>query len=309
MGKAARKARKAAEAAQPKVAAAPFVARPFEGLTGESDWVAMRQLVPAATARVRLVDCEAVRIALGGEPTDADLDLTVTTLLPASWPALHRDTGERLVALQTVAASGDASRDVAASVLAVLATPAGSPAAQVPQANGDTPRLQDMCDPQAGFEIEVRTGFDYWVPDVSALDARAKAELEQANEAIVPTERMPESSVPKGASAYWAAMGERSHIRLVLTDNENAATDALARLHASETSSLGEGTKLLGAFRADGLLIPVWDLDPSADAGHYEDALAEFSARYATALAVTEPLNAEERRAKAGLLSRQLTLR
>lgn len=309
MGKAARRARKAAQAAAPKVLPAPFVARPFEGMRGESDWVAMRQLIPAATARLRLRDCEAVREALGGEPGEADLDVTVTTLLPASWPALHRDTGERLVALQTVAASGDASRDAAASVLAVLGAEAGSPVAQVPQATAETPRLQDICELEAPFKIEVHSGFDYWVPDPSSLDARAKAELEQANESIVPTEPMPAGSVPEGASAYWGAMGERTHIRLILTDNENAATDALARLHAAGESSLGEGTKLLGAFRADGLLILVWDLDPQAKAADYEAALADFSARYAKALATDAPLDAEQRRAKSGLLSRQLTLR
>jgi hypothetical protein len=32
-------------------AAEQFVARPFEGLPGECDWVAMREIVPAATAR------------------------------------------------------------------------------------------------------------------------------------------------------------------------------------------------------------------------------------------------------------------
>src|SRR5262245_20883148 len=31
-----------------------FVARPFEGLASEGDWVALRELVPAATAVVRL---------------------------------------------------------------------------------------------------------------------------------------------------------------------------------------------------------------------------------------------------------------
>ena len=31
----------------------PFVLRPFEGLPGEPDWVAMREVVPAATATAR----------------------------------------------------------------------------------------------------------------------------------------------------------------------------------------------------------------------------------------------------------------
>ena len=37
--------------------------------------------------------------------------------------------------------------------------------------------------------------------------------------------------------------------------------------------------------------------------------MAELAARFADALAVEAPLTAEERRARAGLLSRQITLR
>jgi Family of unknown function (DUF5926) len=111
------------------------------------------------------------------------------------------------------------------------------------------------------------------------------------------------------ASAYWCRIGERTHIRLVLPDDEDAATDALARLHASGSSSLGDDTRLLGAFRACGLLVPVWDLDPQLEAADYEKPLAAFMQRYAAALTSEETLTAEERRARSGLLSRQVTLR
>ena len=110
-------------------------------------------------------------------------------------------------------------------------------------------------------------------------------------------------------SAYWVRIGERTHIRLVLSEDEDLATDALARLHAASESGLGEGTRLLGAFRACGLLVPVWDLDPEKEAADYEDALAAFGTRYAAAVASADPLTPEERRARSGLLSRQVTLR
>lgn len=309
MGKAARRARKAEESARPKVVPVPFVARPFAGLPGESEWVAMRQLLPAATARLRLRDHDAVRDALGGRVTGSGLDVTVTTLLPASWSCLHREDGERLVALQSGPTRGDASRDVAAMILTALATPAGAPATQVPAPTGATPRLQDIVDIERGFEATLQSGFDYWVPDASALDARAKAELEEANAAIVFTERLPTDAVPTGAVAYWGRMGERAHIRLVLVDDESPATDALARLHAAGADSLGSGTRLLGAFRADGLLIPVWDLDPNAESSSYTGELAAFSRRYAEALASESPLTSDERRARSGMLGRQMTLR
>src|SRR5512144_1682881 len=58
-------------------ASARLVPRPFEGLAGECDWIAMREIVPAATAVVRTV-------------ADAgDQDVTVATVLPMAWPGLR----------------------------------------------------------------------------------------------------------------------------------------------------------------------------------------------------------------------------
>jgi hypothetical protein len=53
----------------------------------------------------------------------------------------------------------------------------------------------------------------------------------------------------------------------------------------------------------------VWDLDPQLGAADYEEPLTAFMQRYATALTSSGPLTAEERRARSGLLSRQVTLR
>lgn len=309
MGKASRRQRKAAELATPKVIPAPFVARPFAGMPGEADWVAMREIVPAATARVRLLDVEPVRSARA--PGVEAEHVTIATLLPASWPGLHRDTGELVVGLQSGPVTGDPSRDIAAVVLGLLGSPAGAPLAALNQADASTPRLQDILDLDAPFEVEVHDGFGFWVPDRSALDARAMAELEEADASIIPTVRMPGSTVPEGAAAYWCRVGGRTHIRLLLTEDEDAATDALARLHARGEDTLDEAgeTRLLGAFRASGLLVPVWDLDPGLEAADYEGPLAAFSQRLSDALAESTPLDAAGRRAKSGLLSRQLTLR
>src|SRR5690606_39056731 len=87
----------------------------FEGLPGEADWVAMREIVPAATARVRTT------AEHGGR------DVVVTTVLPLAYPALHRADGTVLVALQTHTDSGDASRDVADALLRALDVEPGSP--------------------------------------------------------------------------------------------------------------------------------------------------------------------------------------
>lgn len=298
MGKASRRRKSGATADQSsrsRVEAAPFIARPFEGLAGETDWVALREILPAATATVRF--------AKGKAPEGAPEGATVATVLPLAWPGLHRADGTVFIGTQSGSASGDASRDLAQSLLAAASAEQGTPITTVAPATADTPRLQDILDSKAAFEVTVHEGFDFWVGD-SELDAEGKASLERANESIVPTTKM--AALP---SAYWVRIGDRTHIRLVLGDDEDVATDALARLLAAGESALGEGTRLLGAFRACGLLVPVWDLDPEKDADAYEDELAAFAKRYAAAVASTEPLTPEERRARSGLLSRQVTLR
>ena len=296
MGKASRRRKGADQGSRaPRVEPAPFVPRPFEGLPGETDWVAMREILPAATATVRF--------AKGKVPQGAPAEATVATVLPLAWPGLHRTDGTVFFGTQSGSVSGDASRDLATSLLAAATAEAGTPITSTSTSTVDTPRLQDLLDTAADFEVTVHEGFEFWVGD-SELDDEAKASLERANESVIPTTRM--STAP---SAYWCRIGERTHVRLVLPEDEGVATDALARLHAAGESGLGEGTRLLGAFRACGLLVPVWELDSTRAADDYEEPLGEFTTRYAAAAASGASLTAEERRARSGLLSRQVTLR
>jgi hypothetical protein len=55
--------------------------------------------------------------------------------------------------------------------------------------------------------------------------------------------------------------------------------------------------------------VPVWDIPGDPEAGDWEAPLADFAKRYADILAETGPLDAAGRRAKQGLVGRQLTLR
>ncbi len=87
--------------------------RPFEGLASECDWVALREIVPAATAPIQLTD-------------HPDRTVVLTTVLPMAWPALVRDTGEIYLALQVTTNSGDPSRDAAAALLEALDARAGN---------------------------------------------------------------------------------------------------------------------------------------------------------------------------------------
>ena len=295
MGKASRRSRTDRTDRTSRPAPLPFVPRPFEGLPGETDWVAMREIVPAATATVRLAE--------GKAPEGAPETITIATVLPLAWPALHRDNGDVLVGIQSGNASGDTSRDIAHAVELAVAADPGTPIQALPVSTAETTRLQDLIDLDAPFEIEVRGGFDFWVDDAE-LDVEGQQSLERANESVIPTVKLASAS-----SAYWCRIGERCYVRWVLPYAEDVATSALARLHAAGTSRLGDGGRLLGCFRSSGLLIPVWEVDPDSEPESHEDAVAAMRERIDAAAAVTEPLTAAERGARAGLSNRQVTLR
>ncbi|WP_406338799.1 SEC-C domain-containing protein [Streptomyces sp. NBC_01620] len=269
-----------------------LVQRPFEGLAGECDWVALRELVPAATVELTLK---------GGLPEGVP-SVTLATVLPMAWPALRRDDGSVLLALQNDTSSGDLSRDLADSLQHALESEPGSPVAarRVP---ADGPRLQDLLDPEATFEPVVHSGFEFWVPGAENATPEVSASLERANEAAIPTTML--SGVD---AAYWCETPEKNHLRWVMPHPEEQLLDALARLHAAGTSSLGEGTRLVGSFRAHGLMVPVWDLPSAMGAEECEKPAAELAERLTQALASDAPLTAEERRARGGLTNRQVTL-
>lgn len=274
-------------------AATELVRRPFEGLPGECDWVALRELVPAATAPLTL---------RGGLPEDVP-SLTLGTVLPLAWPALRRDNGAVLLAVQNDTPTGDISRDLAGILTRALTGTPGSPGPAGPTPP-DGPRLQDVLDPGAPLVPEVHEGFEFWLDDAGQqATGEVAASLERANAAALPTARL--STVD---AAYWCKAPAKNHLRWVMPHPEETLLDALARLHAAGASSLAEDTRLVGSFRAYGLTVPVWDLPSSMSAEECEKPAAAFAERLAEALAVTTPLTPRERRARGGLTNRQITL-
>ena len=233
---------------------------------------------------------------------DSDRDVTLSTVLPMAWPAMVRADGRVFLGLQVAARSGDASRDLAWALEQALGTAPGS--AVVPVGlPGEGARLQELLD-DAPLDITIHQGFDYWVEGTPDPTGEVAASMERANASVVPTARL--SGV---TSAYWCRMRERSHLRWVLPEAEGPLLDAMARLATSGALSLGAGTKYVGSFRAHGLLVPVWDLPVDREAAELEAPAAALRAALDDALADTTPLPAPARRARAGLTSRQVTLR
>ena len=267
-----------------------FVARPFEGLPGECDIVAMRELVPSATAPLRIKGHEDRTVLLG-------------TLLPVAAPAMSRDSGQVWAGLQVQHAYGDPSREVAAALLGALVAP-GSGIFGLPTAPGAGPRLQDIVANDA-LEVTVHEGFDWWLADVEETEGLEGA-LEQANAAAMPTQRL--SGV---AAAYWTSVGTKEHLRWVMPEPEEQLLSALARLHAAGKDTLVDGSRFVGMFRACGLLAPVWDLPLGTGAEVLEAGAARVPAAVALggAARATAARPAAAPPPRAGLANRQVTIR
>ncbi len=273
-----------------KAVAAPN--RPFDGFASECDIVAMRELVPSATATLKL----APGVGEGR-------NVTLATVLPMAYPALVRANGDILLGLQINTGSGDASRDLANALQRALDGPHGEPVG-LERVTMDSPRAQDLIDVSTVLDVVVHDNFDFWMEADAELTDDVKASLERASQYANPTEKL--TSIDAG---YWTQMGEKEHLRWIMSTPENELLNALARLHAAGADSIGPDTRLVGMFRAQGLIVPVWDLPLGRGAAAIEEPAAEFGVRLQDALAESKPLSDAERRARAGLTTRQVTLR
>ena len=283
-------------------AADVMVARPFAGLAAECELVALREFVPAATAPLPLRD------AAGGRA------MVLATVLPVAAAGLVRSDGTGLVGLQVQSRSGDVSRDLARAVRWALtaepgsALPAVGPESPEGPEGPDTERLQDLLDVDAPLEITLHEDFSWWLAGDEEPSGDVALSLERANAAILPTARIEADGVD---AAYWVDARGKAHLRWVRPEPEERLLAALARLSAGGALDLGDGSRYAGSFRAHGLLVPVWDLDPELHAREWADPAAAFATRLDTALSslAQQPLTDAERRALQGLRGRQLTIR
>ncbi len=275
----------------PSGVARTFVSRPFEGMASECDLIALRELVPAATAPLRLADS-----------VKTDRSVLLCTLLPMAAPALVRQDGTVWLALQVQHQFGDPSRDLGAVLEKALEAEPGSMVGLTePPAEG--PRLQDLVVDEP-LDITVHDGFEFWISDMEDEGGALSASLESANAAANPTRRL--ESVD---AAYWTNVGTKEHLRWVMPHDEEQLLSALARLHVEGKDVIAEGSRLVGMFRVHGVLVPVWDLPVGTGAEVLEKPAAKFAQDLEKALANETPLTSEERAARSGLANRQLTIR
>ena len=248
----------------------------------------MRELVPSATAPLTV--------------KGTDQPVTLCSLLPMAAPAMVRDSGQLWLGLQVQHNFGDPSRDLAA----VLAARAGRRRAR--RRRPHRPARRRAAAPGPGrpttsSTVTVHEGFDFWIADVDDKDDLAAA-LEQANAAASPTARLTQVE-----AAYWTDVGTKEHLRWVMPEPEDPLLDALARLHVAGQDVIVEGARLVGMFRAHGLLAPVWDLPLGTGPEALEDPASTFAEHLAEALADDSDLTADQRAARSGLANRQVTIR
>jgi len=274
-------------------AADMIVTRPFAGLAAETELIALREFVPSASAPLTLLPTV----------TDAaDRSVTLASVLPGAAAALTRSDGSVLLGMQVQTHSGDLSRDLAAALEWALAAEPSTVLSVVGRASVG-PRLGDMVVNEP-LEVIVHPDFSWWLEEEAVPGSEVALSLERANSAITPTSRV--AGLP---GAYWVDARDRAHLRWVRPEDEQPLMAALARLAVADELGLGEGSRYVGSFRAHGRLVPVWDLDHEAHPTEWDAPALAFEGRLQQALASDAPLNDAERRARDGILGRQVTLR
>lgn len=267
--------------------------RPFGGLAAEADLVALQEFVPSAV----------VTFEVKGTPVN------IVTVLPGAGAALVREEaqgGERFVALQVTSHSQNPGRDLAYALNWVVDAKPGE-TLQSTVADGSQPELTSLIDASATPEITTYDDFAWWFPEGASVPPQIQQALQQANDAVLPSEKV---GVDLPGAIWWVNPGGgKAHIRWVRTeDNEAQMLSALARIAARGELNLGEGTKFAGAFRTHGLVVPVFDLDPSVDAGSYEEALAALNKQIEAEYSNDAALTADERKQLDNIKSRQVTI-
>lgn len=260
-------------------------------MENEPELAAMRELLPAAT------------LTLTTTPEYGSVPVTFVTLAPGNVQGVVKSDGERLVSLQARSRTADASHDLGLVAKAVLDAEPGSVIDRL-DLRQKGPKLQELFGTAAG-EFTHHSDFGFWLTDDERTEDAAEAIRRSADE-IVPT-----APVPGQRATYWTSM-THDFLRMVLADDEDAVFDGLARLRADgELQMRGEDwtADFIGAFRLVGIVAPVWEFSRRVSVDEITDEVTALRQRIDDAVAVTEALSADARRAREGLVSRQVSVR
>lgn len=252
----------------------------------------MREIIPCAT----------MQATTNEEYGSVEFDFV--TLLPDGAGAMIREDGRILIGLQTRFNTGDLAHDLGAALAAALKMREnGEEGVAQFDVRDPAPRLQEMLPEGPQPEMVLLEDFSFWFDPDEPVDSDREMALQQNREDMIPTEE-----VPGVAGMYWCEMNN-NFVRYVVNIDEDNLYTALARLQAAGEAVMGENSKFVGAFRACGIGIPVFQVDDELTAADFAAAGKLLEDNLESALADQSPLTDEVRRARAGMVSRQVTLR
>lgn len=269
--------------------------RPFAGMEAEVELVAMRELVPAATLPARTT----------GEY--GERDFLFVTILPAAAQAMVRRDGMVLVALQTRSHSGDAGHDLGVALKAGLeraqqvAEGHAEPGAVTVDVRSAGPRISEMV--ASTGQLEVKGDLSFWIDPAEADSPQVQEAIEQSANELIKTQ-----AVPGVRGTFWHEM-THNFVRWIRDEDESALLTALARLQLRGELTLGADSRVIGAFRTCGLLVPVFEFPEQVDPDTLTAPVKALEEKLARALADDTPADDDVRRVRAGLVSRQVSLR
>jgi len=251
----------------------------------------MREILAAASGQLQLNQ------ACGGG------HLQVVSVLPDMVRTWTRADAVPVVAMQPAMGSDDLSVDLATWVLDQL----GEDQRQAVEKRAGQPgrrlRLQDLVDPDSTLELKVYESFEYWA-ELDPKDEDLVAAAKESQGKLDPIEQVLGLDM-----AFWTVLNGRAFLRWSLGIEEEELLDALARLQAKRQAGVVSQAKYVGAFRALGTVIPVWELPGGTTADDLAQHLPAYQSRLEAALKAKQELDYDERRARAGLVARSLTLR
>lgn len=285
-GMSRRQAKLAARAAER--AALEGEPRPFAGLVAEPALIALQEFVPSGFAEVEVQ----------GTP------VTICTVLPGAVQALVRDDGVRLVAMQTTVRSNQQGKVLAAALEWVVNAAPGEQLASIVPGPEQKP-LSEVLSADTKLDVTVSDDFNWWMGESEVPTVFAQ-QLQAVNETVMPSAHI---AGDFAGDAWWVDAGAKGHIRWVRQDDEAPLLRALARIAARGELNVGEDSKFAGVFRTHGVVVPVFDVDPSVTPGEFAAPLAVVDALIAQELGNDVELSAEERRQLDNIKSRQVTIR
>lgn len=287
--KSRRKAKNNLVSAQADLYIPAKVLRPFAGLANEAEMVAMRELLPAATLKLK---------------TNAEYgnkEFTLVTIAPQMAQGVVLADGQILLAMQTQSRSNDPAHDLGLILEKLLKAEPGTTLSGE-ELRRKAPRLTEMLSEEPG-EFKIWEDFRFWMPKDQEETAEVKEALAQTKEQLVPCEQLQER-------VYWFEMNGEEYVRWVCVSEEEAAYDALARLRAKGKLDW-ENAEFIGAFRGLGVVVPVWRLLSKHERDNLADLREQVQAYQLVleeALNDTTALDAQARQMRAGIVSRQVSL-